>query len=367
MLKLQGYQITDRIYESSNSIVYRGVRERDNQPVILKLLKEDYPTPSEIIRYKQEYEITHKLNLDGAIKAYELKPYQRTLMVIFEDIGAISLKEFIEARIERGKGLLSLEEFLKIGLGIAEILGSLHAENIVHKDLNPANIIINPETGQIKIIDFGISTVFTRENPTLQNLNFLEGTLAYISPEQTGRMNRCLDYRSDFYGLGVTFYELLTGRLPFETNDALELIHCQIAKQPLPPREINPSIPKVLSDIVLKLMAKTAEERYQSAFGIAADLAKCLQQLETTGTISDFPLGTEDICDRFQIPQKLYGREKEVEILLSAFEAVADNLQSKTQMMLVTGSAGIGKSSLVAEIHKPNTRLRGYFTEGKFD
>jgi len=363
MLKLQGYQINAQIYESSNSIVYRGWREGDNQQVILKMLKEDYPTASELTRYKQEYEIIRKLNLEGTIKAYELKPYQRTLVIVMEDLGALSLKELTQQRTD----LLPLEEILKIGIKITEILGSIHAENIIHKDINPANIIINPNTEQIKIIDFGISTVFTREKPSFKSPNVLEGTLAYISPEQTGRMNRSLDYRSDFYSLGVTFYELLTGQLPFDTEDTLELVHCQIAKQPSPPTKINPSIPQVLSDIVMKLMAKTAEERYQNAFGIAADLAKCLQQLETSGQISDFPLGTKDISDRFQIPQKLYGREEEVETLLSAFERVADNPESKIEMMLVAGYSGIGKSSLVAEIHKPNTRLRGYFTEGKFD
>jgi predicted ATPase/GAF domain-containing protein len=238
--------------------------------------------------------------------------------------------------------------------------------NIIHKDINPSNIIIQPETGKIKIIDFGISTVFNRETLTLKNPNVLEGTLAYISPEQTGRMNRSLDYRTDFYSLGVTFYELLTGQLPFITSDSLELVHCHIAKQPIPPSEINLEIPSVLSAIVLKLMAKTAEERYQSAFGIQADLAECLRQLETEGRISDFPLGRQDISDYFQIPQKLYGREEEVEILLSAFDRVV-RPNAPIEMMLVAGYSGIGKSSLVAEIHKPNTRLRGYFTEGKFD
>ena len=205
-----------------------------------------------------------------------------------------------------------------------------------------------------------------------------------MSPEQTGRMNRALDYRTDFYSLGVTFYELLTGTLPFETTDPLELVHCHIAKQPLPPkkvREQNPplspprrgirgireEIPQALSNIVMKLMAKTVEERYQSAWGIKADLEACLNQLQTKGKISEFSLGTEDISDKFHIPQKLYGREVEVETLLAAFDRVADNPQSQIEMMLVAGYSGIGKSSLVAEIHKPNTRLRGYFTEGKFD
>ncbi|MBD0300762.1 MAG: AAA family ATPase, partial [Tolypothrix sp. T3-bin4] len=195
----------------------------------------------------------------------------------------------------------------------------------------------------------------------------LEGTLAYLSPEQTGRMNRSLDYRTDFYSLGITFYELLTGQLPYNTSDTLELVHCHIAKQPIPPHELVPEIPKAVSDIVMKLIAKTAEERYQSAWGVKADLQQCLTQLQTSPNISGFSLGSQDISDKFQIPQKLYGREAEVETLLAAFERVVDNSESKTEMILVSGYSGIGKSSLVAEIHKPNTRLRGYFTSGKFD
>jgi predicted ATPase/serine phosphatase RsbU (regulator of sigma subunit)/tRNA A-37 threonylcarbamoyl transferase component Bud32 len=375
MLKIDGYEILTQIYESSNSHVYRGIRQQDNQPVILKFLKEDYPTPSELTRYKQEYEITRNLNLEGVIKAYELKPYQMTFCIILEDFGASSLKQLMNQGREAGMGAFPLEEFLSIAIKIVESLSGIHTANIIHKDINPANIIYNQETDQLKIIDFGISTQFNRENPTLKNPNVLEGTLAYISPEQTGRMNRSLDYRTDFYSLGVTFYELLTGKLPFETNDALELVHCHIAKVPITPHQVNPEIPKAVSEIVMKLMAKTAEERYQSAFGIRNDLGQCWQQLETTGNILEFTLGIQDISEHFHIPQKLYGRETEVETLLTAFERVANPPESPlakgglggVEMMLVAGYSGIGKSSLVAEIHKPNTRLRGYFTEGKFD
>ena len=366
MLQINGYQILNQIYESANSVVYRGIRQQDNQAVILKVLKENYPTPSELTRYKQEYEITRNLNTDGVVKAYGLKPYQRTLAIILEDFGASSLKQLMNHSVGV-KAFVPLPEFLSIAIKTAEILGQIHSSNVIHKDINPANIVFNPETKQLKIIDFGISTVLTRENPTLKNPHVLEGTLAYMSPEQTGRMNRSLDYRTDFYSLGVTFYELLTGQLPFETTDALELVHCHIAKVPSSPHQLNPKIPKALSDIIMKLMAKTAEERYQSAWGIKADLEECLNQFQTKGEISEFPLGSLDISDKFQIPQKLYGRDAEVETLLSAFERVTENAQSQIEMMLVAGYSGIGKSSLVAEIHKPNTRLHGYFTEGKFD
>ncbi|HBY79214.1 MAG TPA: hypothetical protein DEG47_19930, partial [Cyanobacteria bacterium UBA11148] len=321
-IAIAGYQILSQIYESANSLVYRGKREQDNQGVILKVLKQDYPTASELTRYKQEYEITRHLDIDGVVKAYALEPYQRTLVIILEDFGALSLKELLNNAVAN-LHKLSRQEFLNIAIKTAEILGQIHSRHIIHKDINPANIVYNPETGQIKIIDLGISSQLTRENPTLKNPNVLEGTLAYMSPEQTGRMNRALDYRTDFYSLGVTFYELLTGKLPFETTDALELVHCHIAKVPRSPYEIDSDIPKVLSDIVMKLMAKTAEERYQSAWGIKADLENCLNQWQEKETIEEFNLGNQDISDKFQIPQKLYGREADVEILLAAFNRVA--------------------------------------------
>ncbi len=373
MIRLPGIKVLAQIYESANSLVYRGIREQDHKAVILKILKQDYPTPSELTRYKQEYEITRNLNIDGVVKAYALEPYQRTLVIILEDFGASSLKQLFNGSVDSGH-ILSLAKFLKLAIQIAEILGVIHAANIIHKDINPANIVFNPETEVIKIIDFGISTQLTRENPTLKNPNVLEGTLAYMSPEQTGRMNRSLDYRTDFYSLGVTFYEILTGQLPFESNDALELVHYHIAKQPIPPHLLGERegakvrggepCPKAVSDIVMKLMAKMAEERYQSAWGLKADLEECLFQLQANGTIADFPLSSKDISNKFQIPQKLYGRESEIKTLLTAFDRVS---QGSTEMMLVAGYSGIGKSVLVAEVHKPITQKRGYFIWGKFD
>jgi serine/threonine protein kinase len=226
-----------QIYESSNSLVYRGIRELDNQQ-LSQGLKQDYLTVNELTRYKQEYEITSSLNLEGIVKAYSLEPYQRTLIIIFEDFGGVSLAQLLNEQP------LTLLEFLKITIQITEILSAIHRVNIIHKDINPSNIVFNPATEQLKLIDFGISTVLSRENPTLKNPNVLEGTLPYMSPEQTGRMNRSLDYRTDFYSLGVTFYELLTNKLPFDTTDALELVHCHIAKQPISPHQINPNIPQ---------------------------------------------------------------------------------------------------------------------------
>ncbi|NEO76152.1 AAA family ATPase [Moorena sp. SIO4G3] len=367
MISLPGYQISTQIHQSTNSLVYRGSRESDNLPIVIKVLRQDYPTPTQLTRYKQEYQITHNLDLVGVIKALDLEAYQNTLVIIFEDFGAKSLKRLYQ------ENQFTLKEFLQIAIAICDALGNLHNAKIIHKDINPANIVYNPDTKQLKIIDFGISTRLSQENPTLKNPELLEGTLAYISPEQTGRMNRCVDYRSDFYSLGVSLYELLTGKLPFETKDSLELIYCHLAKQTLPPNNIvvenhDSPLPQMISDIVMKLMAKTAEERYQSAWGIKADLEECLQQLESTGGIESFPLATQDMAHQFQIPQKLYGREKEIENLIASFNRISSSSQTtKTELFLVSGYSGIGKSALVKEVYKPITEKKGYFVSGKFD
>ncbi|MDY7005537.1 MAG: AAA family ATPase [Cyanobacteriota bacterium] len=352
------YQIIKKIYESPNSLIYQATLKENNQPIILKILKENYPTSSELTRYKQEYEITRSLNVDSIIKAYDLQRYENSLAILLEDFGGQSLKLLIS------QSKLNLENFLTIAIKTTESLAAIHTANIIHKDINPSNIVYNPQTEQLKIIDFGISTRLSQEFLTVVPPNQLEGTLAYIAPEQTGRMNRGIDYRSDFYSLGVTFYELLTNKLPFETTDPMELVHCHIAQQPLPVHELIPDIPTAISNIINKLLAKTPEERYQSALGIKADLQTCIEQLKTLGEISDFPIATQDICEKFQIPQKLYGREQEVEQLLTTFEKVS---KGTAELILISGYSGIGKSALVNEIHKPITKQRGQFISGKFD
>ncbi|MGB0562678.1 MAG: serine/threonine protein kinase, partial [Spirulinaceae cyanobacterium] len=237
MVSLKGYDNFVKIHDSSNSQVYRATRVENGQPVILKFLDQEYPSPEQIRRYKQEYRLTCQLDTPGIIKAYSFEEWERSYAIALEDFGGVSLKQWLQ---EREK--LTLKEFSEIAITISESLAQIHAKNIIHKDINPANLVINLETKELKIIDFGIATQLNRENPTLKNPNFLEGTLAYISPEQTGRMNRGLDYRTDFYSLGVTFYELLTGKLPFTTEDALELVHCHIAKPPpLTPYSLLPT------------------------------------------------------------------------------------------------------------------------------
>lgn len=359
MLTISGYQLTEQLHESANSYVYRAHRLNDRQAVILKILKQDYPPPEKIAWFKREYETTHNLNdIKGVVDIYGLESDQNRFFVVLEDFGATSVDRLKLA------GQMPLSDFLTLAISVTDILGQLHQRYLIHKDINPSNIILNTTTKQLKLIDFGISTVLSRENTTFSNPNLLEGTLAYLSPEQTGRMNRATDYRTDFYSLGVTFYELLTGQLPFPMSDPLEVVHCHIARQPVPPYSLKSEIPQAISEIVLKLMAKNAEDRYQSTYGLKADLEVCLQQWQTAGQIEAFSLGQTDVSDRFDIPQKLYGREAEIVTLIAGAERVS---QGSTELMLVAGYSGIGKSALVQEIYKPLTRQRGYFIAGKFD
>ncbi|QLE50775.1 GAF domain-containing protein [Nostoc sp. C057] len=362
MVSIPGYHVSKELYNGSRTLVYRANRETDQKSVVIKLMKTVYPSFIELIQFRNQFTIAKNLNLPGIIQTYSLEPYQNGYALVMEDFGGISLKDYLTSVETRY--IASLQEFLQVAIALCNTLDILIRHRIIHKDIKPANILINPETKEVKLIDFSIASLLPRETQTLMSPNVLEGTLGYLSPEQTGRMNRGIDYRTDFYSLGVTFYELLTGELPFKSHEPMELVHCHIAKLPLLVHEINPQIAPVLSSIVNKLMAKNAEDRYQSAFGLKYDLENCLHQLKETGEIASFPIAQRDVCDRFIIPEKLYGREHEVETLLKAFDRVTNN---QTELMLVAGFSGIGKTALVNEVHKPIVRQRGYFIKGKFD
>ncbi|MCL1467681.1 trifunctional serine/threonine-protein kinase/ATP-binding protein/sensor histidine kinase [Argonema galeatum] len=375
-----GYKLIEKINEGLSTIVYRAERKQDKKAAIVKILRADYPTLEEIMQLRHEYEISKNLNLEGIVKPYGLENHRNGLALILEDSRGEALNKFLCDR------KLELTEFLNIGIQLADTLGKLHDNQIIHKDIKPTNIIINATTLKVKITDFSIATRLSKETQELSHPTLLEGTLAYISPEQTGRMNRSIDYRTDLYSLGVTFYEILCGELPFKATDPMELVHCHIAKQPIPPYDIvcaeaqnsrteqtienpksrikNSEIPKAVSDIVMKLLAKTAEDRYQSAYGLKADLEQCLSQLQQNGEISHFIPGQRDKLGQFLIPQKLYGREAQVATLMDAFDRVS---AGTAEMMLVSGYSGIGKSCLVYEVHKPIVAARGYFIAGKFD
>ncbi|AOY80041.2 AAA family ATPase [Moorena producens JHB] len=376
---IKGYSITDLVYHGSRTLVYRGTRTNDHTPVVLKLLNNPYPSFQELVQFRNQYTIAKNLDHPGIIQIYSLESYHNTLVLVMEDFGGVSLEDYTTFRKDvtritdevKHPGMItgmiteqSLQEFLDIAIQIASILDGLYRHRVIHKDIKPRNILINPTTSQVKLIDFSIASLLPKESQILTSPNCLEGTLAYLSPEQTGRMNRGIDYRSDFYSTGVTFYKLLTTELPCSTTDPMELVHCHIAKQPLAPHQLNPAIPPLLSKIISKLMAKNAEDRYQSALGLKYDLEQCSYHLHKFGAYAEIELGSRDICDRFVIPKKLYGRQAEVETLLVAFELVT---QGATEMILVAGFSGIGKTAVVNEVQKPIVRQRGYFIQGKFD
>ncbi|MDZ8105929.1 MAG: ATP-binding sensor histidine kinase [Nostoc sp. DedQUE12a] len=360
IVSIPGYRISEKLYNGSRTLVYRGYRETDSLPVVIKLLKNLYPSLGELLSFRNQYTIAKNLNSPLIIQTYSLEPYQNGYALVMEDFGGISLKDYFIS--SQTRNITVLQEFLQIAIALCNTLNILYRERIIHKDIKPANILINPETKQVKLIDFSIASLLPRETQTLMSPNVLEGTLSYLSPEQTGRMNRGIDYRTDFYALGVTFYELLTGRLPFRSNDPMELLHCHIAKDP--EKIKSEEIPQVISDIVIKMMMKNAEDRYQSALGLKSDFEKCLHELKETGTIDSFEIAQNDVCDCFIIPDKLYGREAEIATLLQTFERVS---LGATEMILVAGSSGIGKTAVANEVHKPIVRQRGYFIKGKFD
>lgn len=353
---LQAYNIRQKLYEGPRSVIYKATRLNDSKLLILKSLKEDQATPRQLASLKHEYAILQKLESPNIIKCLGFELINNRWTIIEEDFGGTSLLDLIS------KGL-SLKDILTISAYLAKGIGDIHTHHIIHKDIKPQNIIVNPETNEAKIIDFEISTLLSREIQEVLNPDSLEGSIAYISPEQTGRMNRSIDYRTDIYSFGVTLYELLTGQLPFQSNDLMELIYMHIARSPIPVNEIDSSIPMAVSNIVSKCLEKEPEARYHSGYGIKNDLEECLTQLNKKNTISNFTPGLRDINDRFYIPQKLYGRENEIGTLLRLFE----NLQDEASLLFVSGYSGIGKSSVVLEVQKPIVQRKGYFITGKFD
>ncbi|MBH8561863.1 AAA family ATPase [Nostoc sp. CENA67] len=355
---LGDYHLIKVIFDGIDTYIYGAFKESQETPVIIKTPKAEYPSIKQIAHIRHEYQILQSLQIEGIIQPLALENTQNGIALILQDFEGEILSDIISTH------KLELNNFLQIAIQLATTLYQLHQNNIIHKDIQPHNILVNSKTSQTKIIDFSLASFLSRENQIVIDLNLLEGNLAYVSPEQTGRMNRSLDYRTDFYSLGVTFYEMITGKLPFVAEDHLELVHSHIAKIPVPPHKLNSKIPLAVSDIVMKLLAKTAEERYQNALGLKADLELCLRQLQTTGKVENFVVGQLDLYSQFLIPQKLYGREQEFIKLMDAFDRVSSGA---TELILVSGYSGIGKSSLVNEVHKPIIRQRGYFISGKFE
>src|SRR5881396_1495226 len=354
-MEVPGFTVFEEVYRGRTRVVYRGRREADGVPVILKTSAEALPAAASLQR---EYDLIKDLDLPGVARAYGLAPAGDRVVLVLEDVGGERLKTLLAA------GRLDVRTALQLGVQLADTVAALHRHDIIHKDINPNNILVDRAVGHPTLIDFSIASRLPFEHRPASHPGVLQGTIAYMSPEQTGRMNRDVDYRTDFYSLGVTLYEMLTGKLPFESADPLEVVHCHIARVPLAPSALDGAIPGPLSDIVMKLLAKTAEDRYQSGFGLREDLARCLAEWEATGRIEGVVAGRTDLADRFLIPQRLYGRDGEVATLLAAFERASGG---GAELLLVSGYSGIGKTSLIHEVHKSLTHRRGRFIAGKFE
>src|SRR5439155_6359319 len=350
-----GFTVYEEVYRGRTRVVYRGRRDADGVSVIPKTSADALPAAASLQR---EYELIKDLDLPGVARAYDLAPVGDRVVLVLEDGGGERLKAVFAA------GRLDLRAALRLALQLADIIAALHQRGIIHNDVNPNNILVDRSTGRATLVDFSIASRLPFEQRQPRQPGVLQGTIAYMSPEQTGRMNRDVDYRTDFYSLGVTLYEMLTGRLPFEATDPLEVVHCHIAQAPVALSALDGAIPAPLSDVVMKLLSKTAEDRYQSGFGLREDLARCLEEWEATGRIARVVAGLTDLADRFIIPQRLYGRDPEVATLRAALESASSGA---AELLLVSGYSGIGKTSLIHELHKSLTHRRGHFIAGKFE
>ncbi len=356
---LLGYNVDGELFRSRRALIYRAHKPATQERVLLKVLRQSPPSPEQIGWFRRESAVTEKMSdIPGVIKTFGCGADGDQWVMALEDIGGAAMTEIVR------DGPMKLEEALFVGHLVAEALQAVHERHYVHKDVNPNNIVYNRGTGQVRLIDFGLATPLSTESPGFGAANELAGTLAYFAPEQTGRMNRSLDHRADLYALGATLYHLLTGRPPFVRNDELDLIHAHIAVLPQPVTDFNTNVPPMVATIVHKLLAKNAEDRYQTADGVHADLLRCYTKLRETGEIEEFAPDAHNINAQFVLPQKLYGRAAETSQLLHAFtRASAGNIE----FVLVTGYSGVGKTAVVQELYRPLTQRHGYWIAGKFD
>jgi PAS domain S-box-containing protein len=349
------------LWEDDERVLRRGWRLDDDGgrcPVLFVVPAADHPSRSSLEQFRHEHELKHELDRAWAVRPLELVRESGRTILVLEDPGGEPLEQLLGAPMDVGG-------FLRLAIGIARALGKLHQRGLVHKDIKPVHILANKASGEVRLTGFGIASRLVRERQSPRPPETLAGTPAYMAPEQTGRMNRSVDSRSDLYALGVTFYQMLTGALPFAATEPMEWVHCHLAKRPVPPTEQLKEIPGALSAIVMKLLAKRAEDRYQTAAGLERDLRRCQSEWEAQRRIDEFPLGEHDTPDRLLIPERLYGREREVETLLGAFDRIVKG--GPPELVLVSGYSGIGKSSVVNELQPALVLPRGFFASGKFD
>ena len=358
MASVAGFRVVETLYGSGTTTVYRAIRTSDDSGVVLKWLSQPAPDVAEIGRFRHAWAITRDLDLPGVCRTLGVTEHEGRPVLVMDDPGGCSLRAVLD------EGRPELAWALRLGTSVARGLSQLHGQRIVHKDINPTNLVVDPASGEATIIDFDIASRLARETTDTWSTRALRGTLDYISPEQTGRTNRSIDHRTDLYSLGVTLYEVLTGRLPFELQDPVALVHHHIAVMPPAPHAVRASIPEPLSRLVMRLMAKTPEQRYQTAAGALADLARCAEELARAGTIAPFPLGSRDVPASLQISERLYGRGDEIDALLAAFRRAGEG---RAELTLVGGYAGVGKTRLARELYEPITAEHGFFTSGKFD
>ncbi|MEM7184438.1 MAG: serine/threonine-protein kinase PknK [Spirochaetota bacterium] len=357
MLQIDGFDIHEKLNTDNFIKIYRATRKIDRKKVVLKCVREDYGSSQYLKSIQKEYDILKRLRENSIISCYDFIRNKEESILVLED-GGINLKQHIA-----DNGRIDIITFLNFSIAMAGIIAVIHKNRIIHKDVKPSNFVIH-KNGTIKLIDFGISTQLNKEETGWKSLNVLEGSLPYISPEQTGRVNRLVDHRSDFYSLGITFYEILTGDVPFTAKDPLELVYCHMTQTPTKISQIRSDIPLMVSLLIEKLTEKDADKRYRSAVGLQRDLQKCFLGIQTQGRVEEFLPGERDFSDKLQLSQKLYGREKETIELLKTFEKV---VQGNSEILFVTGYSGIGKSAFINETHKALTEKNGFFIKGKFE
>ena len=355
---LKNMENLQKLYESNNSTIFKGNHKDFKNEILIKVLKTDAPTESQLTRFENEYSLTHNIKIKNVRKVLKIAQFSGKNALLLEYFDGNTLKNIHSQKKENLKN----KNLLSIAINIAQTIGEIHEQNIIHKDLTSNNILVN-KFEQITIIDFGLSAKYNFKAQGQTNATGLQGTITYISPEQTRRINRGIDFRSDLYSLGIILYELFTQQLPFQYEDSLQLIHAHISKKPIPPHEVNPLVPKILSDIILKLLSKNPEERYQSAFGLKHDLEFVFNH-QASSDLDAFQLGNNDFSGKLTIPEKTYGQEAQIEQILQSYDRASSG---SAELLIVSGKSGVGKSAVVHEIIPTVIEKNGIFIEGKFD